>query len=272
MQTIKNLYPERGADTLVQYRNQAKMHTATTPTQTTIPRPRLLSQTLQTTLFLLTWRLLHLYVTRHGPPPRIRHIVKLHNTLQIVFSLVLLVIIILPPIISSPVPHSLDLIARCAYHYSKTYEYLDILLVVLSSPSSSPIALHFAFHHLTTPWLTLVRVLHISDGWRVGAGLNAMHHAGMYAHFAGWGVGTGWCLFTGMVQLVVGLGWEAVVVRGKLKRGGEEGVWGNIVAIGLGGVYAVLFGGEIWEGRRERERDKERGHVGVKETEKVKTT
>ncbi|KAB5582981.1 hypothetical protein GE09DRAFT_1077163 [Coniochaeta sp. 2T2.1] len=249
--------------------------TTTQTTQTTIPHSPILSQTLQTLLFITVWRLLHLHVSRHGPPPYIRRVMKFHNTIQTILSLVLLALIILPAMISSPVPHPLDLFARRAYHYSKTYEYLDILLVVLSSHASPPIALHFAVHHLTTPWLTLVRVLHNSEGWRVGAGLNAVHHVGMYAHFAGWGVGTRWCLFTGMVQLLVGLGWEAVVVRGKLKRGAEEGVWGNVVAMGLGAVYAVIFGREVWEGRREREGegDKERRQVdGVKETEKAKTT
>ncbi|KAK9242301.1 hypothetical protein V1506DRAFT_547951 [Lipomyces tetrasporus] len=125
---------------------------------------------------------------------------------------------------------------RYAYHLSKFYEYLDIFLVLANG---GQVGLHFAFHHLTTPILTYVRVLQHYEGWEIFAALNALHHALMYAYFAGVSAFRPLLRWTGMLQLVIGILVEIRIICARLAVGGI--VWPNIVAGVLLVCYMVLF-------------------------------
>ncbi|KAK9319837.1 ELO family [Lipomyces orientalis] len=125
---------------------------------------------------------------------------------------------------------------RCAYHLSKFYEYLDIFLVLANG---GQVALHFTFHHLTTPILTYVRVLQHHEGWEIFAALNALHHALMYAYFGGVSAFRPLLRFTGVLQLVIGILVEIRIIFARLAVGGI--VWPNIMAATLLVCYMVLF-------------------------------
>lgn len=189
---------------------------------------------IQTLIFILVWACLHHHVTKNGPFPKARGISKIHNILYSIINIPLLVLVLFSP------PHG-NLLARRLYHLTKAYEYLDILTVCASG---SRIALHFAVHHLTTPWLTLCRVLFNSDGWRIGAALNITHHVIMYAYFGGLTAVRRVLPITGMVQLVVGLTIEVLVAKEKI-QGGKE-IWPNVFAIGMASTYLGLFCRELW--------------------------
>jgi hypothetical protein len=204
----------------------------------TIPPSLLASTALQTLIFVLIWTFLHRHVATCGPITIARRISRFHNILYSSFNVPLLILVL------SSTPHN-DHLARRIYHLTKSYEYLDILTVCASG---SPIALHFAVHHLTTPWLTLCRVLSNSDRWKLGAALNVAHHVIMYAYFGGLTAVRRVLPVTGMLQLVVGLMVEVVVVREKILRGRE--VWPNVFAMGLALTYLGLFVRELWQGKR----------------------
>ncbi|OIW24574.1 hypothetical protein CONLIGDRAFT_685538 [Coniochaeta ligniaria NRRL 30616] len=171
--------------------------------RTAIPYSPVATTLVHTLVFVLLWTILQHYATSHGPFPVARRISKLHNILYSILNIPRLGLILLSS------PHN-DFLARRIYHLIRIYEYLDILTVCASG---SPIALHFAVHHLTTPWLTLCRVLYNSDGWRIGAALNVLHHVIMYAYFGGLTSVRRMLPVTGMVQLVIGLIVEAIIVR-----------------------------------------------------------
>jgi hypothetical protein len=122
-----------------------------------------------------------------------------HNLIQIsiaIFLVISIPISLIPQSFSSNrviVNHVLQniqvsdaLLPRLVYHYSKFYEYLDIFLVILQGKSNM-IGLHFAFHHLTTPWYTTMRVARHFRGWQVFAWLNAFHHALSRPNDPAWG-------------------------------------------------------------------------------------
>jgi hypothetical protein len=91
------------------------------------------------------------HVRIHGQSPLASRIIKVNSCLYSVASLCFCLAIILS---SDPAPESLKLwddgradeVQRQLYHFSKFYEYLDIILVLASGGS---VGLHFAFHHLT---------------------------------------------------------------------------------------------------------------------------
>lgn len=151
-------------------------------------------------------------------------------------------------------------LAPLVYHLSKLYEYTDILLVLSNHGpnyrlfSQQPIDLHFGFHHLTTPYLTLFRMIRSSEtGWEVFAALNCAHHVIMYAFFGG-GVN---CVglrpevlrrvlpWTGALQLVAGIAmevWPLIENRGKINaQGHKKDLEGHWVALGLLSCYLVLY-------------------------------
>jgi hypothetical protein len=113
------------------------------------------------------------------PNPSVRLMIA-HNHLQVLMSLTILSLALVTTLpISSP-SLILDIIradnaflARLVYHYSKIYEYWDIFLVVRQG---NEVGVHFFFHHFTTPWFTMARVINSSEGWQLFAGLNAFHH------------------------------------------------------------------------------------------------
>jgi hypothetical protein len=191
----------------------------------TAPETLMISQSL---IFILFWLSLHLYVSRNGPIRGASTITKCNSCVYSAASLVLLVLILLP---------SDDMLARRLYHASKFYEYVDILNVRATGAS---IDLHFGFHHLTTPYLTFIRVVQNSRGWKPFAALNAFHHTLMYAFFGG----VGWLQpllpWTGYLQLVVGIGVESWLVGEKMRREGRD-AGPNVIAGFILTAYLVLF-------------------------------
>lgn len=119
-------------------------------------------------------------VVYRGPSHTAGKLMAVHNRLQVLLSLTILFLILATAVpISST--SSLEMVraddasvARLLYHYSKFYEYWDVFLV---AAQGKPVGLHFFFHHLTTPWFTVARVVNSWEGWRLFAGLNAFHHA-----------------------------------------------------------------------------------------------
>jgi hypothetical protein len=161
--------------------------------------------TLTFTSFAVATKLsIHLF----GPHPQARACTKLHSQTYSLFSSLFLLLIL-----ASLFSPALDRLARYTFHLSKTYEYVDILLVLACGGS---INLHFAIHHLTTPYLTLFRVLPeqpVSQGSQLFVGLNALHPILLYAYLGSWTAGASvkrvlpW---TQRVQLLGGVLWEVV--------------------------------------------------------------
>lgn len=91
------------------------------------------------------------HVRIYGRSPLAARVIKVNSYLYSVASLCFCLAIILS---SGPAPESLkpwddgraDEVQRQLYHFSKFYEYLDIIFVLANGGS---IGLHFAFHHLT---------------------------------------------------------------------------------------------------------------------------
>lgn len=215
---------------------------------------------ISTIIFVPTSLLLHHYIRTHGPIPSASTAIKLNSRLYAIISLYLLLSIALPASLTpSSLPKLLsngqnDSYQRTAYHLSKLYEHVDIFNVLAAGGA---VDLHFAFHHLTTPYLTLFRVvpdLPSTRGWSVFVALNCAHHVLMYAYFGG--VAASWTRpvlpWTGVLQLVVGIWVEVGLLREELgqgRQGGEGGWvgllgeerWRNGFAAGLLGCYLVLF-------------------------------
>ena len=197
----------------------------------------------QSLLFILSWLSVHLYVSHNGPMSSASTMTKYNSRVYSAASLVLLVLIVWP---------SDDMLARHLYHASKFYEYLDILGVRAAGGS---IDLHFGFHHLTTPYLTFIRVVQNSRGWKPFAALNAFHHTLMYAFFGG----VGWLRpvlpWTGYLQLVVGIGVESWLVGEKMRGGGGDARFHVIAGLILT-AYLVLFTRDLALRSREGVRQK----------------
>jgi hypothetical protein len=102
------------------------------------------------------------------------------------------------------------------------------------------IDLHFAVHHLTTPYLTHIRVLRHSEGWRTIAALNAFHHVQMYAYFGAWTAARTALPWAGSAQLVAGILVEGRLLWQKM-RGATGAMWPNAVALCLGLLYLALW-------------------------------
>lgn len=187
----------------------------------------------QSLLYLSLWLATSLAVRRRGPSTAVAPAFTRYNSrLYSLASLLLLVLVL------SPCPQH-DAPARALVHLSKLYEYVDVLGVVAAG--GGPIDPHFAFHHLTTPWLTFVRVLPGCDGWRWFAAANAGHHALMYAYFGGWAGVRDVLLWTGQAQLGIGMAADGWAVWQRLASGdGVGGVWRFLVSGGLLGSYWVL--------------------------------
>jgi hypothetical protein len=186
---------------------------------------------LQTNFYLICWLLIHIYVNRYGPIPQARIFTNLNSWFYSAVSLGMLGLILIP---------SHEDLAKRVYHYSKFYEYVDVLGV---RAGGGEIDLHFAVHHLTTPYLTFVRVLNHSYGWRTFGALNAAHHFLLYAFFAGYNRLRPVLLATGAVQLIVGIVREIQILE--LKKQHQEQPWPNIVSLGLLSTYLVLWGRDL---------------------------
>jgi hypothetical protein len=113
---------------------------------TAIPAPPLLPPTL---VFITTSLLLRSYVRNYGPTPFASQVIKLHNCIYSLLSLLFFLTLVasLSPFPSHNVnADNKDTLLRNLYHASKFYEYLDILLY---TAAGGEVGLQFAFHHLT---------------------------------------------------------------------------------------------------------------------------
>ncbi|KAK9345906.1 hypothetical protein V1522DRAFT_405707 [Lipomyces starkeyi] len=207
-----------------------------------------------TVVFVTTAAFIRSRVLSHGPLPMSSTLIKFNNRFYGAVSLWFLFTILLSHMTASYSANSLfwllptDADRRYAYHLSKFYEYIDILLVLANG---GQVALHFGFHHLTTPVLTYVRVLKHHQGWELFATLNALHHVLMYSYFGGISAFRPILKWTGTLQLVMGILAEIRMIWVKLADG--EVVWPNMIASLLLVCYMMLFVREIkMEGRTEK--------------------
>lgn len=194
---------------------------------------------LQTAFFILVWFSLHRHVQTNGPIRGASQVTKINSILYAIASLALLVLITSP---------SHEPVAQQLYHASKFYEYVDILNV---RASGGNIDLHFGFHHLTTCYLTFMRVIHNSYGWKPFAALNTFHHALMYAYFGGVQFPRPVLPWTGAIQLVVGAAVEIWIIKDKLEAG-QGLIWPNAASGCLLTAYLILSTRELLM-RRDRE-------------------
>ncbi|KDQ49508.1 hypothetical protein JAAARDRAFT_42824 [Jaapia argillacea MUCL 33604] len=192
---------------------------------------------------------IHSHVKQNGPVPLARRLMRLSNVFYSIFSLVFCI-----AIVSSLWRHVGgnnttiswfqvgDDTLRFAFHLSKLYEYLDIFFVL---GSGSPVSIHFAFHHLTTPYLTYARTIRSPAYWQPFVILNTFHHSLMYAYFGGLSKFSRLLPYTGYLQLIVGILVEVASIF--VHWDGPDAVWPNVFAASLFSCYAVLFAGDLRE-------------------------
>jgi len=183
---------------------------------------------LQTAIFVIAWVSVKHHVAKNGPIRQARTVTKINSWVYAAAAFGLMVITLLP---------SYDAVGRQLYHYSKFYEYIDILAVLASGGA---IDLHFGFHHLTTPYFTFFRVLQHSDGWQVFGAANAFHHMLMYAYFGGASFLRPLLDTTGSIQLLAGITTDLWIAYRKMGSGGEP-IWPNLFGAGLLTAYLVLW-------------------------------
>ena len=182
---------------------------------------------LQTFLFVIAWHRLHCYVRAYGPIRGADLVTRINSRVYSAASLCLLILILSPR-------H--EVLAQRLYHGSKFYEYIDIFNV---RASGGRIDLHFGFHHLTTCYLTFIRVVHNGQGWKPFAASNALHHAIMYAYFGGLQLPRPILPWTGALQLIVGIGADIWVARDKMAEGNAWPL-ANLFSGCLLTIYLVL--------------------------------
>ncbi|KAJ6437860.1 NADPH2:quinone reductase [Purpureocillium lavendulum] len=183
---------------------------------------------LQTLVFVAAWVVVDRYVKTRGPIALVRSITLLNSRFYALASAALLAMMLRPAYQDT---------ARLLFHASKFYEYIDVLGV---RAAGGEIGLHFAIHHLTTPYLTYFRVLSNHEGWQIVAGLNAFHHVLMYAYFGG-AAGLRPALpVTGTLQLAVGIVGELWILTRKTMHH-EAPLWPNVLTLGLLGTYLVFW-------------------------------
>ncbi|KAK2608383.1 hypothetical protein QQS21_003069 [Conoideocrella luteorostrata] len=183
---------------------------------------------LQSCAFVSAWALVHRHVKTNGPISGSRKFTVLNSRFYSAASAALLIFI---------VTSKHEETAQKLYFASKFYEYIDVLGV---RASGGEIDLHFAVHHLTTPYLTYIRAIRYDEGWRIVAALNAFHHILMYAFFGGAGFCRPALPVTGTAQLVAGLIGEAWMIwRKSIDSMGPS--WPNGLSLGMLIVYFVLW-------------------------------
>jgi hypothetical protein len=208
----------------------------------------------------IAYILITLTIHKFSPVPDSDIALYIHNRIQILLAISLFILTIsstisptapinIPLLSSSPIP--IDTLGRLSFHYSKFYEYFDTFIYTAQGKGSD-IGAHWAFHHLTTPWYTFVRVIPpgtANRGWQVFAAMNTFHHAFMHAYFVGangdWNkMLLGW---TRNVQLVGGIGYDLWLVYAKAQGSEIERaeLWRNWVGIGILSCYLVLHRREV---------------------------
>ncbi|KAH6894575.1 hypothetical protein B0T10DRAFT_257328 [Thelonectria olida] len=188
----------------------------------------------QTIGFLSLWAVIDRHVRQHGPIPQARTFTLVNSWFYSAVSFVLFCLIMSP---------SHEATVRHLFHASKFYEYVDVLGV---RAGGGDVDLHFGFHHLTTPYLSYVRVVLHSQGWRVLASLNTLHHGFMYAYFGGAVFLRRVLVVTGSAQLVVGICGEIVLLR----RIESKVMWPHVVGLSLLSAYLVLWVRDVRMRRR----------------------
>ena len=275
-----------------------------TATGSGYPLTSLQTVILTTGPFLFIWSLLRQYTIRNGAFPIASILISVNSQLYALFNALLSYLLIQSYInsqhslvgeavtVTLPFGLSIPFVNKTIltisdlgliYHYSKIYEYIDVLLMVAEG---KVIGEHMAFHHVTTPFLTYFRVLNCSGSdWRVFALANTIHHTLMYAFFGGLGSWLGTVkLYTGWLQLILGIAVDALWMY-RTKAGNELGPAAGVleikedeatnraIAILFLGRYAMLYWDELKKGRAgmsKEERERRRAAQGKGQQESVK--
>ncbi|KIW84968.1 hypothetical protein Z517_00356 [Fonsecaea pedrosoi CBS 271.37] len=224
------------------------------------PLTSLQSVILTTGPFIFLWSTLRGYVARNGFFSLARPLTRLNNQVYALFSLALACLVLN----DTETFHFVDLEhvttsgLAYLYHLTKFYEYVDVFGLVASG---TPVNEHMAFHHITTPVLTYLRVLHASD-WHLLACLNCLHHFWMYAYFGGVRAFRPVLRVTGWAQLVGGIGLDVyyLVSHG---RGAPE-ARNRALSIMILTRYAMLYYEEIKTGMGNAQKRKEADKKGKK--------
>ncbi|PKS12305.1 hypothetical protein jhhlp_001605 [Lomentospora prolificans] len=198
----------------------------------------------QTAVFSAIWQALHSHVKQSGPIRGASTVTKINSIFYAFASLAMMILVIVRP--------EIDATSRYIYHYSKFYEYVDILNV---RASGGAIDLHFGFHHLTTSYFTWIRTIHNYAGWKAFAIANTFHHTIMYGYFGGWQLPRPILPYTGALQLIIGMIADGMVVKEKLENGGP--IWPNIISSSILLTYLILSTRELRMRAREREVEEE---------------
>lgn len=195
------------------------------------------SVVMSTVIFVSVWIAVAQHTRQRGPNTAARLLIKANSYFYSFVSLLLFLYIVQ----SKSTKEWSNSGAGYLYHLSKFWEYIDIILV---TATRGTIDLHFAFHHLTTPYLTYVRVIRYAEGgtWKGFAALNTLHHVLMYAFFGGWNFLRPALPFTGCLQLVAGILVEIWEIQRKFtKTEKNDGIWPHLVTGGLLACYLILF-------------------------------
>lgn len=213
------------------------------------PLTSLQSVILTTGPLVFLWTTSRRYIQRNGPLSIAQITTTLNNQLYSLFSLGLAGLLLNDVFQFHPLG---DIIKTnnlaYIYHLSKIYEYIDIFNLVASGKIIGP---HMAFHHLTTPFLTHLRVLNATD-WQAFALLNCFHHFWLYGYFGGVAVFRRILPVTGWVQLVVGIGVDVFWLSQNWKNENPEAT-NRLISVLLLTRYAMLFYEELRTGRQQKQ-------------------
>jgi hypothetical protein len=172
---------------------------------------------------------LHSYVKRRGSGFQVARVLhRTNNRIYALFSSALAISLMLFPSQSGRLGK--------IYHLSKFYEAIDIYLFLLSGYIPN---LHFAVHHATTPIITLFSVLERPRKWWIWPTIaNLIHHTVMYTAFGGCKSFQRYLVYTGSVQLAIGLISSILYVY-------KTGVLTGVIPICGYCVYAALYAMEV---------------------------
>jgi hypothetical protein len=225
-----------------------------------------------TCLYLTLWGSLHLQVQKNGGSDLARRIMYIHNVVQTLLSIFLFGATLLSIVPQGYIPATFlgpistlqaesSFYPRYFYHLSKFYEYNDTFLFIAQG---NEMGLHFAIHHLTTPWYTTYRVLRDYEGWWIFALLNSGHHVFsksrrtgilstmsflltvtvvVYGYFAGATWTKPILVWTRNIQLIAGILTDVFLIRKKTLTG--EDVFGHWVGAVLLTTYLFLHRREV---------------------------
>jgi hypothetical protein len=217
-----------------------------------------------TILYSIVWASIRYSVKHRGPARHAKAVLHFHSWVQVFFSSVLLsltILSLLPPPRVAPVGintvqlrirEDAAFLPRYLHHLSRIFEYLDLLFFVAAGNTPD---IHFAFHHLTTQYLTYFRLLHDCEMWQVFTALNGFHHVLMHLFFAGAQWTHPILPWTRYIQLIGGIGCDLWLLRKRRSSSEADGKGvGYIVSAVLLNCYLVLLTREIMSRRSASER------------------